>query len=92
MFYGVYKYFQQRNRRARGNPAFLKGEFRHFLLVLSMSVFMIIVFQVNIAKFTRGTLSYCTATLIPVLVYLIHCPRENDELCDQKQRRYNSKD
>lgn len=25
VFYSVYKYFQQRNQRARGNPAFLKG-------------------------------------------------------------------
>lgn len=26
VFYGVYQYFQQRNQRARGSPAFLKGE------------------------------------------------------------------
>nr|CAG4646864.1 EOG090X028B [Megafenestra aurita] len=38
VFYGVYKYFQQRNRRARGNITFLKGEHcevytRHFKLL-----------------------------------------------------------
>nr|CAG4649144.1 EOG090X028B [Scapholeberis mucronata] len=38
VFYGVYKYFQQRNRRARGNTHFLKGEHcdvytRHFHLL-----------------------------------------------------------
>lgn len=26
VFYGVYQYFQQRNRRVRGSSAFLKGE------------------------------------------------------------------
>ena len=25
VFYGVYKFFQLRNQRARGNPSFLKG-------------------------------------------------------------------
>ncbi|XP_032780972.2 regulator of MON1-CCZ1 complex [Daphnia magna] len=38
VFYGVYQYFQQRNQRARGSPAFLKGEHcevysRHFKLL-----------------------------------------------------------
>ena len=29
VFYGVYKYFQQRNRRARGSVSFLKGNYQH---------------------------------------------------------------
>ncbi len=37
VFFGVYKYFQQRNRRARGSPAFLKGTTQERIFVRKFS-------------------------------------------------------
>ena len=59
VFYGVYKYFQQRNQRARGSTAFLKG---------IPSLLYLFLLLINSVLYFRWALR-CVYPLFPVLIW-----------------------